>query len=260
MRRGKRFGWLGVVLAAVALAGCAAPDQREVLFQTSTINALMEGLYDGNLTVADLLKHGDLGIGTFEGLDGEMVVLDGRVYQVRSDGRVYQPAAEATTPFASVTFFRPRHTVVAKGPVDLAELEALLDAATSGRSVPLAVRIEGEFRFVKTRSVPRQVKPYPPLVDVTARQPTFEMRDVKGVLVGFRFPEYITGINVPGWHLHFLTDDRQRGGHVLEIEGRNLRAEIGEPHQLWVSLPEGADFAGADIGRDRGAEIHRAEK
>ena len=80
-----------------------------------------------------------------------------------------------------------------------------------------AVMIQGEFSYVKTRSVPAQEKPYPPLAEVTKNQPTFEFTDVTGTMVGFRCPPYVTGINVPGYHLHFLTDDRTAGGHLLEF-------------------------------------------
>jgi acetolactate decarboxylase len=248
------------VLLATGIAGCGSPADRDVLYQASVISALAEGLFDGTVTLADLQKHGDLGIGTFDGLDGEMVLLDGRAYQVRADGKVYRPPALATTPLACVTFFQAKRTLTADGPFDLADLEALLDKAGAARNVPVAIRITGRFKHVKTRSVPKQEKPYPRLAAVTDRQPTFEFQDVGGTMVGFRLPEYMKGLNVPGYHLHFLTDDRTGGGHVLEIEGAALRVEMDETPGLEVVLPRGEAFERADLSKDREAEIRRAEK
>lgn len=270
-----------LLATAAALAGCAAPADREVLYQVSTINALMEGLYDGEATLADLVRQGDIGIGTFDALDGEMVVLDGAVYQVRADGKVYRPGPRTTTPFASVTFFDPDLTIRLDAALDLVQLEALMDRAAQdfaalsqadaaagqavvgaviNRNMPLAVRITGTFRHVKTRSVPRQVKPYPRLVDVAARQPTFEFKDVRGTVVGFRLPEFIKGINVPGWHLHFLTEDRAAGGHILELETGDVRVDIDPTPSLRIALPRGGEFARTDVSKDRDAEVRRVEK
>jgi len=255
-----RWQTLALVLGALALAGCAGAADRDVLYQTSTINALLEGLYDGETTLAALARHGDFGIGTFDALDGEMVVLDGRVYQVRADGSVARPGPEATTPLATVTFFDADRTVDFDGPFDLGDLAALIDRSAPGRNVPLAIRVTGAFRYVKTRSVPRQTRPYPKLAEVAKRQPTFEFRDVRGTIVGFRCPEYAKGLNVPGYHLHFLTADRTGGGHVLEIEATAGRIEIDFTRALHVALPAGEAFGEASLGGDRAAELRGVEQ
>ena len=251
---------IGIMLVAIAAAGCAAPVDRDVLYQTSTINALAEGLYDGNLPLAELLRHGDFGIGTFDALDGEMVVMDGRAYQVRADGKVYAPDPDITTPFASVTFFEPETALTLDGPFDLEELERVLDRTAPAKNIPIAIRITGTFQHVKTRSVPKQTKPYPRLVEVAKQQPTFDLKDVRGTIVGFRLPEYLQGINVPGYHLHFLAADRSGGGHVLEATLDKVRVEIDETPALYLVLPQEETFGKADLGKDRADEIRRVEK
>ncbi|MCX5647837.1 MAG: acetolactate decarboxylase [Planctomycetota bacterium] len=255
------FGLSAAILLPLALAaGCAGTAERDVLFQTATLGALVEGVYDGNLAIGELKKHGDLGLGTFDALDGEMVMLDGRVYRVRADGKAEAVGDEETTPFATVTFFDADHTGSFEGPFDLAHLEEMLDKVLPTKNIPYAVRIEGTFARVKTRSIPRQTKPYPRLPEVTAKQPTFELENVRGTLVGFRCPQYAKGLNLPGWHLHFLTADRTAGGHVLELVTEKVRFAIDYTFAIHVALPAGGAFYEADLASDKTADLKRTMK
>lgn len=215
-----------LLVAVLTLAGCAQAGQPEKLkeagrpegtvFQVSTINALLQGLYDGEMTCGELKKQGDLGVGTFDGLDGEMVVIDGRILQVKADGKVLPAADEEKAPFATVTFFKADQSQKVKEVADYAQLQRLLDGLVTNRNLFCAIRIDGTFSYVKTRSVPRQVKPYPPLAEAVKNQSVFEMRNVRGTVVGFYCPPYVQSLNVPGYHLHFVTEDRKQGGHLLE--------------------------------------------
>jgi acetolactate decarboxylase len=250
--------WLAVL--AATSAGCAGRADRDVLFQTATLGALVEGVYDGNLAVGELKKRGDFGVGTFDALDGEMVMLDGRVYRVRADGKAEPVGDEETTPFATVTSFEADHTGSLEGPFDLAHLEEMLDKVLPTKNIPYAVKIEGTFARVKTRSVPRQTKPYPRLAEVTAKQPTFEFENVRGTLVGFRCPEYAKGLNFPGWHLHFLTADRTAGGHVLELVTDKVQFAIDYTPAIHVALPKGGGFYEADLASDKTADLKRTMK
>ena len=201
---------------AVTVCGCShLQKDRDVLFQTSTINALLEGIYDGETTYGELKQHGDFGLGTFNGLDGEMVGLDGKFYQVKADGIAYPVSDSAKTPFAVVTFFKTDKTVLLKKAEDYSQLKQYLDYSLPTKNIFYAIKIEGVFKYIKTRSVPGQTKPYPPLVEVTKNQPIFEFHNVKGTIVGFRCPVYVKGINVPGYHLHFITKNKKaRGAHT----------------------------------------------
>jgi len=250
--------WLGLA-AVVLLAGCASEADRDTLYQTSTVSALQEGVYDGEVTLAEVVARGDVGLGTFNALDGEMVVLDGTVYQVRADGKAYRPPADTCTPFAAVTHFEVDRRGEADGGVGYDDLKVAIDRIAGIRNVPVAVRIDGRFRYVKTRSVPRQTKPYPRLVEVAKRQPTFEFHDVEGTLVGFRLPPFVEGLNVPGYHLHFLTEDRSAGGHVLEVTAEAVRIAVDVTPRLHVALPTGGAFTETDLGRDTAGELERIE-
>jgi acetolactate decarboxylase len=263
-----------IVVLAAMVAGCAPQADREAIFQRSVIGALVEGLYDGDMTLGELAGHGDFGIGTVDGLDGELVLVDGRFYQARSDGKVYRPGPDVKTPFATVTFFDVDRTFTVDRAMSLAQLESLAEqgggdarpadvaeAPAPSKNIPMAVRITGTFKYVKTRSVPRQAKPYPRLVDVAARQPTFEFRSVRGTMVGFRLPGYVNGINVPGWHLHFLTEDCTGGGHVLEAEvAERVEVKVDYKAALYVSLPQGTEFGKVELSKDKAEEVRRIEK
>lgn len=137
-----------------------AGREAHVLFQASTIAALLEGAYEGDLSFAELAEHGDLGLGTLNGLDGEMIALDGRFYRADVDGNATEVPAETKTPFAVVADFTPSVDVEIDGPTDhdglLAELDRLVPAGTAS----CAIRIDGRFELVRARSVPRQSPPY----------------------------------------------------------------------------------------------------
>ncbi|MFO7945486.1 MAG: acetolactate decarboxylase, partial [Armatimonadota bacterium] len=191
---------LCVMLSVAALAGTA---ERETLCQTSTINALLDGIYDGSVTYGALSERGDFGIGTFNGLDGEMIAFDGQIWQIKADGKAYEVADTMHTPFAAMTFFDADITAPVPAGTTFEQLGEIIDNLTPGPNLFYAVRVDGSFEYMKTRSVPGQQKPYPPLVEVTRNQPEFEFDNITGTIAGFRCPAFVKGINVPGDHLHF---------------------------------------------------------
>jgi acetolactate decarboxylase len=233
---------------------------HHTLFQTSTIDALLEGEYDGDVSFAELEDRGDFGLGTLDALDGEMIALDGGFYQVKSDGRAYAIDRRAKTPFAVVTFFEPSMSQTLAAPMDFGTFCARLDRLVGGEASCYAVRVDGDFEYVKTRSIPRQRKPYPPLAEVVKRQPTFELHDVRGSLVGFRFPHYAQGLNVAGYHFHFIAADRSTGGHVLEF--RLARGELGIDSEadLRLELPPSVDLPVPDPTAAKREALDRIER
>jgi acetolactate decarboxylase len=242
-------------LALLGLPAWAQPD-RDVLYQTSTLDALMLGIYDGPLTFRELAQQGDFGLGTLNGLDGEMIALDGRFYQVTADGVAHEIAADTHTPFAAVTFFDRDQTARIEDEATFADLLGSLEGLLTTTNVFYAIRIDGTFPYVKTRSVPRQQRPYPKLADVIAHQPTFELRDVKGTMVGFRCPAYVKGINVAGYHFHFIDDARSKGGHVLDCRVRDAEVTIDPTRGLRVALPASQAFDRAALAGDAQTDAH----
>ena len=238
-----------------------ATDQPVGIFQASTITALLEGAYDGDVTFAELEGRGDLGLGTLNGVDGEMIAVDGLFLKADLNGDLQVIPPDAKTPFAVLANLDPSHRFELAGIGSLDELGAAIDAEVGHPEQVHAIRIDGRFERVHARSVPKQSKPYRPLAEVIASQHTFDFADVDGTMVGFRFPDPvrdrgIPGLNVPGYHLHFATDDRSRGGHVLDCAVGAAVVQVDDSVDIHLELP-----AGIELGADGdGAALHRIER
>jgi acetolactate decarboxylase len=214
-----------------------APAEH-VAFQAGTLNALMDGCFGGDATVGEILQHGDLGIGTVEHLAGELVIIEGTPFLVDARGVVSEVAAATRTPFAVVCQFSPLASVVVGGPVDIDGVHDLVDCLAGESLSVVAVRIDGMFHDLRLRSVHAQTPPYPSLTEVTKHQTEWTVTSSRGTVVGFRFLDHAAGIEVPGYHLHFISDDRSVGGHVLDLTLAEARVAVDGGDELHVELPE----------------------
>ena len=227
--------------------------EPHVIFQASTVGALLDGAFDGDLSFAELAEHGGRGRGTLAHLDGEFFLAD-------VDGGITRIGPEEKTPFAVVTRFEP--AVDERLPDEERsheELLAALDRLVPAGASSCAVRLDGRFELVRARSVPRQEPPYRPLTEVVADQHVFELADVEGTMLGFRFPTYAEGIEVPGCHLHFISSDRSRGGHVLDSRSAALRARIDPSNDLHVELPPRIELGDPDLADETHAAVAAVE-
>lgn len=273
MKHSHRTFWAALLAAALLIFSSApvhakTPKARQTaseLYQVGVIDALLAGAYGGSQTLGTLRGHGTLGLGTFDGLDGEMVVLDGVVYQIPFDGVVRRPAMGVTTPFAQVVRFRPEGAASLPAVSNLKALEAALDAAITVKVGDLsrfaAVRLDAEFASLTARSVPRQSPPFRPLAEVAKGQAVFQFEGVRGTLVGLRGPDFVRGLGVPGWHWHFLTQDRTRGGHVLDCalaSGADVSVPFQTLRAMSLHLPK-SGLSGMDLRRDRAGELKAVE-
>jgi acetolactate decarboxylase len=230
------------------------------LYLCAPVNALVEGIYEQNIPFHEIRKHGDFGLGTFNDLDGEMMMFDGLVYRVGADGKASQITDDETcTPFACVTFFQPSSQEFLDQTLSHGEFMDWMKELMPSPNLFYAFRIDGKFEYVKTRSVPKQEN-YRPLVEVAKEQPTFEFRDVKGTMVGFYTPSFVPSLNVPGVHLHFITGDRSSGGHLLECRPQSIKLDMEYLYTVEVSLPSNLDYLTWDFQRDIGSDLNKAEK
>ncbi|QLA17169.1 acetolactate decarboxylase [Desulfolutivibrio sulfoxidireducens] len=247
-----------LALTLCFLAGCAT--QKNVLFQVATIDSLAAGAMDGGVDIRELARHGDTGLGTVDGLDGEMVVVDGVFYRVGYDGSVSVIDPATRSPFAMVVFFRPDREVAIPAGADLARVVEALDAALPTKNLFYAVRLTGTFDHLKVRSVPAQRRPYPPLAKAVAEQSVFELQGVVGTVAGFRCPANVGGLNVPGWHFHFMSEKdasgRRSGGHVLAARVGEVAARVADLRRVELVLPAGGDFdAAPEAAKSTGGRV-----
>lgn len=234
---------------------------QERLYQVSTIEALLAGLYDGSVEIGEVLEQGDFGLGTFDRLDGELILLDGEIYQAAFDGSVNRMPPETRTPFIALTQFEADQRLRAEAGLTFAEFKTWLEGKLPSRNLIYGVRVDGRFRDIVYRSVPRQEqKPYPPLVDVVRRQAVFRSEDIGGTLLGFWCPDFTAGLNVPGFHLHFLSDDRRHAGHVLDFSIDGGEVQLDLTNGLELQLPVDSDFLGIDLGTDQSGALRSVER
>lgn len=233
---------------------------RHSIFQNSLMSALLDGIYDGEMTISELLGKGNFGIGTFNGLDGEMIILDGTCYQLRGDGSARVADLDQQTPYAVATNFVPRILVDAPRGLRRNELSAFIDEVEPSANYMYAVRITGRFSEVSTRTVVKQTKPYPPMTKAVGGDKEMLFSDVEGVIGGFRTPVYERGISVPGCHVHFIDAARQSGGHVLDYTVDEAKIELCPGSDLELRLPLTQEFGRANLApEDLDKQLHTTE-
>jgi acetolactate decarboxylase len=229
------------------------------LFQVSTSGALVAGVYSGVVNVKAILGHGDFGLGTFANLDGEMIVLDGRAYQIQGSGQVLRALPDAGAPFAVVTHFSPDVDVGIESVASLRDLTFRCDAQRSSSNIFYAFRLDGRFSSIRARAV------NPPgegrrLIEAAKAQSEFKFSDVAGTLVGLWSPGFSNAFSVPGYHFHFLSEDRQHGGHLLDCTSGPLRLRMEALTDFHLALPETESFLKADLSRNAANELAYAEQ
>ncbi|WP_225046914.1 acetolactate decarboxylase [Lacticaseibacillus kribbianus] len=216
------------------------------MYQHGTLANLVPGGFEGTMTLGELLTHGDTGIGTLEGLDGELVILDGVVYQVTATGTVNRPDADKTVPFANVhpADFEAVGTFSATG---MAEASHRFEKAIASANRFAAVRLTGRFQSVTARAVKAQHAPYPSLVATAADQAVFTREDVEGTLIGYFAPTLYGGMAVPGFHLHFLAATHDFGGHVLDFGAVSGTLGVQTFADVQLHLPDTPAFLARNL-------------
>ena len=268
-----RWGWAGLVVSLLRLTGCSSPAPPAAppapaastrpagqLFHFSLLDAFLAGTLDGDYTIGQLREHGDFGLGAFNHFDGELLALDGQVYQVRADGRAYLASDTLKTPFSFVHFFRADRRLTVRRPLPQAALQHYLNRVLAVENSLYGLKITGTFARVRARSNPPIYRrPYPTVASVIDQQRVFSFDTVSGTFVGYRLPAFLKGTNIPGYHFHLLTADRQRGGHVLDYTLLNGVIDVDSLSSYSVRLPGHPDFYRARLNQDRSQELKKVE-
>jgi len=237
----KNYFLLLIVLISVSAAllfyDNPSPSEEDILFQVSTFKDLSAGHYEGIISSGNLKMHGDVGIGTFDGLDGEMIELNGYIYQAKSDRSVLLANNSDMIPFAMVTDFNPDKILVVNKSMNYKELQQYLNTTIPSKNLFYSFKVMGSFSSIKARSPPKQHEPYPNLTDALKNQSIFYFNNINGTMVGFWCPESARSVNLNDYHFHFISVDRNSGGHVLDVELDNVIIEIDYMPNIYVFSP-----------------------
>ncbi len=232
-------------------------NRQGVFTQISLFSALLNGRYGGVCSIADVKKYGNLAIATMDRLDGEMQMIDGIVYQACADGRLLLPKDDETIPFGTIAKFTPEQELHLGGIPCFEDFEERMKTECPGLNLPLAVHLKGNFLHVKVRAVGRQEKDGIGLAEAARNEAVFELDEISGDMVGFRLPGYVQGVNAPGWHLHFVDDARQHGGHVVNFTLKQGVMRICRAREFRIMLPDVLNEL--DLDRDWSDDLRKAE-
>jgi len=221
-------------------------DKQDMIFHYSVLKALDNGVVEGNMTTGELKKHGDLGLGTFNKMDGEMVVLDHVIYRISPEGKIIKPGDETLIPYSVVTFFDQDGSLSMEGEINYQSLKEYAVDKLPSQNLFYACRITGEFEYMKCGGSSAQEKPYnESLREMLSDRPVYEADNISGTLVGFWCPAYIGDINTSGFHLHFISDDHSIGGHLMEFTARSLQLGYDIKTNYRILLPDTDMFSKA---------------
>ena len=251
-----------ILVMSVNICFAADSNKSDSLFQAALLQSLMSGVYDGFITVKEVKNYGDIGIGTFQSVNGELIMLDGEVYQALWDGSVKIADDSETVPFCNITFFDADITRENISAENIAELKSKLDEIVNshGKNQFYMAKISGEFNSILVRSELAQQKPYKPLDEaLKTDQREFTYKNISGVVVALYCPAYMNGLNTPGWHLHFISNDRTKGGHVLELDTNSCKVELDIMSGFNMILPDNAGFNDKDLAIEMSSRIQEVE-
>lgn len=238
-------------------------NQRHVnnFYNYGVINAFIGGLYRGTLPLKKLKLKGDFGLGAPDMLDGELTIINGKAYQTKASGETIVVNNDHLTSFASVTFFKADTTLVQTTATDKGLALNIIGKLLPSKNNMYAIKISGKFSYIKTRAFPPvENEPFPQLANILDRQRFFEYKNTAGTLIGFFLPDYLHGINVGGFHFHFLSSDKKQGGHMLDFQGQALKIEVARLKTFEMETPNDKGFREFKFIKEENKSLQKVEQ
>ncbi len=234
--------------------------KSNTVYHFSIADALLSNLFNGNTTIKEILRCGDFGIGTMNGLDGEVIILDGIAYTVREDGKAYIIDKSERSPISVVTYFKKDDFINISAPTNYKQLLDRINKYLSSENIFYPIKIVGEFKHITTRSIAKQHKPYKPIESLTNEMVKFNFTNIKGTLVGFKSPSFIERIGVSGFHFHFIDEDKKVGGHLLDFEMVKGKLEYAISREFHVKLEDSDNYDKLDLKESKIELLQKIEK
>ena len=216
------------------------------MYQVSTLQALALGYTRSVVRTDELLSHGNTGLGTFEDVNGEMIVIDRHCYQAAEKGSVTEMPPDTGVPFASVANLQGDRVFTLSEIPDIEHLKMELNLKIEedfGLNSMHIAKIEGDFERVDARSESAYRSHHVELKDILGKtQKSFCFKQIRGTMVCIYYPDYMDGINAPGWHLHFISEDRKWGGHVFNLQMKRGEVFLDKINRIEIQLPSEPAF------------------
>jgi acetolactate decarboxylase len=249
-------------LSASTAPGTTAPAQPDSpLFTVGVGAGLIGGLYDGFYPYSALKKHGNFGLGAPDKLDGELMIFQGKIYQTQHTGKTFITNDRQLTPFAMINFFHPDITLTPHTTMNKAALFHYLDSVLININGMYAIHISGKFSYIKTRAFPPvKEHDHTPLAEMLSLQKFFEFSSCQGDLIGYRLPSFMDNTNIAGYHFHYLSQQKDAGGHMIELATDNIVIEIQLLNNYTIQLPATKDFEHFDFKKNRENDIKDVER
>jgi len=248
-----------LLLLAVLIHFVSCKQVEQPIYQLSTIETLLAGNYDGQKHVEYLKSHGNFGIGTFDKLDGEMIFYKGEIFKAQSNGTVCDAKENETTPYATVCWFQPSIEFSIAHFSTIIELDSIIKKQLPNDSYIYAIEVTGMFDSISVRSVNKQEKPYKPLIEIVKTQAIFSNYSIPGALIGFYSPSTVKEIMVKGMHLHFLSEDMKKAGHLLKVSSnKNVHCRIAVYSGMQLDLCKVKKYS--TDSKQMQADIEKVEK
>jgi len=233
------------------------------LFQASTISAIEKGHYDYTISIEYFLRNGDTGIGTYNGHNGEAIFLDGVAYNGCASGEVkIMDFPQTGISFGAITKFNSEvPEVVVEDITDLDTLYRLLTekCLTKGPNFFYVIKVFGHFNEIAVTAAYKQRKPFRPLSVIEKEMRTYNYKDLDGTLVGIFAPKYLGKTSFNGWSVHFISEDKLKGGKVVSLKAASLRTKINLVDKWEVKLPNNKGFVNENFSKED-AEVEAAVK
>jgi len=234
---------LYIIVLALSCRSYAVMQKDNTLFQVGNASALFSGAIVGDMTIEQLKEHGNFGLGTFNDINGEMIALNGNFYQIGENGKTIIVDPNWKTPYAEIMNFTPNSLIQLNEVHNYKFLRDIIYPKIKNKNVPYAVYVTGHFAYLKLRSR----SPRSALSTKNIIEKIYTIQNVSGSLVGYWFPEYLMNLTVPGFHLHFISDDKKRSGHVLDLKIETAQFALQIIDKIELQFPQTKIYNDANI-------------
>ncbi|MBW1616038.1 MAG: acetolactate decarboxylase [Deltaproteobacteria bacterium] len=235
-------------------------NNKNTIYQFSIAELLAHGKYEGNASIEQLLNYGDFGLGTLNGLDGEVVITDGEAFTAKADGAIQKTSKTSMAPMLFITDFSPDIKFKIDRKMSYQQIQNIINEKIPSENIFYAIKIKGFFKSLNCRSIAKQAKPYPPITEIRKNMTHLEYANINGTLIGFKSPAYIDKIGMPGYHFHFIDIDKTKGGHLFDFEAEQCIIEIDPKHECHLKLEKSKELYNVELSESYPKILNDLEK